>query len=142
MSTQPQAVEEKSSYDAFNLEADKMVYLYFDREKGLTRLTDFGLSHSDTTEGTTALSLALDTLSESKENQRLFDLTQKIALLPKVKNKDFAGKIKDMGANAHLNITLDSKDQTIRLARSAECIKITPSQRWCSNVKPSMLKPY
>ncbi len=122
VAAQPQAVEEKSSYDAFNLEANKLVYLYFDREKAVTRLSQFGLSRVETTEGVTALSLALDTLSESKENVRLYELTQKIAGL-KTKDKVFAGKIKDMSANAHLNITLGSKDSEIRLSRSAECVK-------------------
>ncbi|MBC7397260.1 MAG: hypothetical protein H7333_07430, partial [Bdellovibrionales bacterium] len=123
MSTQPQKVEERSSFDAFNLEADKLVYLYFDREKAIGRLISFGMAHADTSEGVTALSIALDTFAESKENLRIYNLTQNISALSKNKNKAFTSKIKDMGANAHLNITLNSKDNTVRLSRSADCIK-------------------
>ena len=116
-------IEDKPSYDAFSLEAAKLVYLYFDREKAVARLTQYGLTHADVGEGTTALSLALDTFAESKDNARLYELTQQISALPKNKNKEFVAKVKDMGANAHLNITLGSKDAVVRLARSAECIK-------------------
>jgi hypothetical protein len=123
MANQPKAVEEKSSFDAFDLEASKLLYVYFDREKALTRLTAFGNARIETAEGSTALTLVLDTLAESKVPTRLYDLTQSILLLPNLKNKEFIAKVKEMSANAHLKVTLDNKDPAITLTRTEECLK-------------------
>ncbi len=115
--------EEKPSYDAFVLEANKLIYLYFDHEQAVTRLTTFGLTSPESEEGITSLTLVLDTLSESGEHARIYDLTGKISALKGVKNKEFVSKNEEMKANSHLKITLDSKDNVVTLQRSEECIK-------------------
>jgi tetratricopeptide (TPR) repeat protein len=122
MSTKPKAVEEKSSYDAFDLEASKLTYVYFDREKALARLMTFGATHSDTTEGATALTIVLDTLAESHVPERLYQTTQTVLALPQLKNKEFTEKTKEMSANAHLKVTIESKDLKVTLARTEECL--------------------
>ncbi len=130
-----QAIEDKNSYDAFRLEAARLVYIYFDREKALERLTAFGKARVDSTEGITALSIALDTLSESKESARLYKLSTEINTLPNQKNKDFIAKTKEMSANSHLRVTLESKDASITLARTEECIKEFKSSSVISECK-------
>ena len=127
--TEVKTPEEKPSYDAFALEANKLLYIYFDHEKAMSRLTAFGLANSDIEEGITSLTLALDTLSESSENARLYELSSKITLIPQLKDKAFLAKTEEMKANAHLKITLDSKDNAITLARSEDCLKQFKDQK-------------
>jgi tetratricopeptide (TPR) repeat protein len=142
MATAPVAVEEKSSFEAFDLEAAKLLYVYFDREQALARLTKFGTTHADTPEGSIALSIVLDTLAESKVPTRLYDLTQVVLALPKLKNKDFLAKTTEMSANAHLKVTLDNKDLAVTLTRTEECMKKFQSSkiaRECQNIHAKTL---
>lgn len=123
MALLPKAIEEKSSYEAFELEASKLLYVYFDRERSVTRLLKFGSDHADTTEGATALSIVLDTLAESKVPTRLYETTQTILALKNLKNKEFTEKTKEMSASAHFKVTMDNKDLNVTLARTDECLK-------------------
>ena len=142
MAVIPVAVEEKSSFDAFELEASKLLYVYFDREQALTRLTKFGTTHAETAEGSTALSIVLDTLAESKVPTRLYDMTQTVLALPALKNKEFVAKTTEMSANAHLKVTLDNKDLNVTLARTEECLKkfeTSKIARECQNIHAKTL---
>lgn len=115
--------EEKPSYVAYELEAHKLLYLYFDREKAVEALIHSGLQDIDTEDGVTSLTLALDTLSESMEYSRLYELSAQVTSIAHLKNKEFLAKAETMKANAHLKITLASKDNLVTLERSQACLK-------------------
>ena len=142
MATKPKAVEEKSSFDSFDLEASKLLYLYFDREQALARLTQFGITRPDTADGSAAISIVLDTLGESKVPARLYEMTQKVLALPNLKDKEFISKTKEMSASAHLKVTIESKDLKLALQRTEECIKKFQNSkiaRECQNIHAKTL---
>ncbi|MBU6154573.1 MAG: hypothetical protein KGP28_09760 [Bdellovibrionales bacterium] len=114
--------EEQNSLRAYVLESYKIGYLYFDREASVQNLIQFGIKGADTEEGTLAISIALDTLSQSEEWTRLFELTQKVKTL-KFKSKTLPSAIADMAASAHLKITLKTQDPAEALKRTEECSK-------------------
>ncbi len=116
------SAEEQNSLRAFILESYKIGYLYFDREAAVQNLVQFGSKRSETEEGTLAISIALDTLSQSEDWQRLFELTQKVKSL-KFKSKTLPAAIADMSASAHLKITLKTQDPAEALKRTEECSK-------------------
>jgi TolA-binding protein len=116
------STEAQNSLRAYLLESYKIGYLYFDREAAIQNLVQFGMKRSETEEGTLAISIALDTLSQSEDWPRLFDLTQKVKSL-KFKSKTLPAAIADMSASAHLKITLKTQDPAEALKRTEECAK-------------------
>jgi TolA-binding protein len=114
------SAEEKNSLRSYVLESYKIGYLYFDREAAVQNLVAFGVKTPETEEGTLAVSIALDTLSQSEDWPRLFELTQKVRNL-KFKSKTLPAAIADMAASAHLKITLQTRDPAEALKRTEDC---------------------
>lgn len=114
--------DEQNTFRAYVLESRKIAYLYFDREAAVQGMIQFGMKRPDTEEGTLAISIALDTLSQSEDWTRLYELTQKLKNL-KFKSKTLGPSIADMSASAHLKITLKTSDPSEALKRTEECSK-------------------
>ena len=114
--------DEQNSLRAYLLESYKIGYLYFDREAAVQNLIQFGMTRSETDEGTLAVSIALDTLSQSEDWHRLFDLIQRVKNL-RFKSKTLPAALADMSASAHLKITLKTQDPAEALKRTEECSK-------------------
>lgn len=120
--TRKTPAEEKASYNAFNLEAGKLVYEYIDQEAALNRLENFAFDHADTAEGLTAVSIVLDTLAKSEDVVRLYGVTQKVLAIKTWKSKGFLEKVAEQSADSHLKITLKVEDLDEVLSRSKECV--------------------
>jgi len=113
--------EDRQSFYAFNLEANKLTYEYLDEAKALERLEAFAFQHPDTDEGVTSISIVLDTVSKSEAWQRLYDTTQKTLAVKNWKNKTFLERTNGMAASSHLKLTLEAKDPEVILERTEEC---------------------
>lgn len=119
--TRKTPADEKASYNAFNLEAGKLVYEYIDQQAALTRLENFAFDHPETEEGLTAISIVLDTLAKSQDVVRLYGVTQKVLAIKSWKNKGFLEKVAEQSADSHLKITLKVEDLDEVLSRAKEC---------------------
>lgn len=114
-------VEDKLSYWAFNLEANKLTYEYIDQQRALTRLEEFSYKHADTDEGNVSITIVLDTLAKSEDSIRLYDVTQKVLAVKNWKSKGFLEKVAEQSADSHLKITLKVEKPEEILARTKEC---------------------
>lgn len=114
-------IEEKQSYLAFGLEANKLIYEYIDLQKALGRLDEFAFDHVDTEEGLTSITIVLDTLSKSEDFEKLYDVTQRVLGKKSWKSKGFLEKVAEQSADAHLKITLKTEKPEDILSRAKEC---------------------
>ena len=116
-------VEEKQSFDAFSLEANKLMYEYVDETAALNRLEKFAFLHPENEEGQTSISIVLDTLSKSEEWTRIYTLGQKILTIKTWKDKNFISRVNEMNADSHLRITLKTEQPELILSRTEECLE-------------------
>jgi hypothetical protein len=116
-------VEDRQSFYAFSLEANKLTYEYLDQASALARLEAFAFAHSDTDEGITSLTIVLDTVGKSEEWKRLYDITQKVLAVKTWKEKSFLDKVTEMTASSHLKLTLSVEQPELVLQRTQECIE-------------------
>lgn len=114
-------VEDRQSFYAFALEANKLVYEYLDETAAVTRLEKFAFDHPDSQEGVTSITIVVDTISKSEDPQRLYDTTQKILAVKNWKEKAFLEQVYGMTASSHLKLTLQSDVPEIVLKRTQEC---------------------
>jgi hypothetical protein len=113
--------EEKQSYLAFGLEANKLIYEYLDVAKALERLEEFAFDHVDSEEGLTSITIVLDTLSKSEDHTRLYEVTQRVLGKKQWKGKGFLEKVAEQSADTHLKITLKTEKPKDVLSRAKEC---------------------
>ncbi len=116
------SLEEKNSFNTFKLEADKLTYLYFNRETAVKNMIQFGKQNPESPEGVNALSIAMDTYALSESWNQVVDLSQEISKLTHLKSKTFKSSVLEMGASAYLKITQNTTDPKVALARTEECI--------------------
>ena len=127
--TKTSSAEDRESYEAFALEADKLVYEHVNIPQALVRLEKFAFDHSDSKQGVTAVTINLDTYSKSEDWNKLYELSIKITKGKKWKDKAFVEKVYELGADAHLKLTLkldlsDSPEQIALVkSRTASCIE-------------------
>ena len=117
----PQSVKNIDTF-SFQLEAFKLKYEYINRAEAMTGLENFSIQNISTEEGKVAAAIVLDTLNQSQDWNKIYNLSQKILKNKGFNDPKFQEKLQDLSSDSHLKITLASKNPELILSRTKDCI--------------------